>query len=269
MPFDGQRVVSLESRRAKEMEMLIVRHGGVPFVAPSVEEQANPDNSTAVRFVSEIEAGRFDALICMTGAAIAFMKEVLDGIVELDRLVSALSSVKIVARGPKPVAVLRPMGVPVAITVPEPNTWKEIVEAVGTLPERRLAVLEYGRPNFEMNAALEQMGAVVEAFALYRWVMPQDLGPLREASRRIAKRECDVVLFTSSIQLDHLLEIASEEGLEGEVMDSLRNGTLVASVGPVMTASLEARGIVPRVVPQHPKMWALVKAAAEHARPVA
>ena len=38
MPFDGLRVLSLESRRAAEIEKLIRARGGVPFVAPSMRE---------------------------------------------------------------------------------------------------------------------------------------------------------------------------------------------------------------------------------------
>ena len=34
---------------------------------------------------------------------------------------------------------------------------------------------------------------------------------------------------------------------------------------PVMTDSLNAEGIPPDVIPRHPKMWALAKAAAEEA----
>ena len=65
------------------------------------------------------------------------------------------------SRGPKPLPLLRELGVRAQIVVPEPNTWKEIVEAVAARPERRIAVQEYGRPNLEMNAALEQLGASV------------------------------------------------------------------------------------------------------------
>jgi uroporphyrinogen-III synthase len=155
------------------------------------------------------------------------------------------------------------MGVPVEVVIPEPNTWKEIVEAVAVRPERRIAVQEYGRPNLEMNAALEGLGASVTPVAIYRWELPADVAPLREAARRLAARECDVAIFTSSIQLDHLLDIAREEGLEHRVLKTLREDVAVASVGPVMTTALTARGIVPDIVPQHPKMWALVKAAAE------
>ncbi len=125
------------------------------------------------------------------------------------------------SRGPKPLPILRELGARAQIVVPEPNTWKEIVDAVASRPERRIAVQEYGRPNPEMNAALEALGAHVTSFAIYRWDLPADLQPLREAARRLAARQFDVVLFTSSIQLDHLFQIAEEEGIGCEVRCAL------------------------------------------------
>jgi uroporphyrinogen-III synthase len=265
MPFDGLRVLSLESRRAREMETLIVRHGGVPFVAPSVEEHAVQDSGAALRLIAELELRQFDLLVCMTGAAVRFLMERAAASGCGERLAAALRGVSIVARGPKPVAVLRPMGVPVAVTVPEPNTWREVVQAVAARAERRIAVLEYGRPNLELNRALAASGAEVTPFALYRWVLPSDAGPLREAVRRLAAGGCEVALFTSSIQIDHLLEVARAEGMEEAVLEALRSRVVVGSVGPVMTSSLAGYGIAAAVVPRQPKMWALVKAAAEQA----
>ena len=158
---------------------------------------------------------------------------------------------------------------PVQIVVPEPNTWKEIVDAVASRPERHVAVQEYGRPNLEMNRALEELGAQVTPVAIYRWELPDDLEPLREAARRLAARKVDVVLFTSSIQLDHLLEIARSLGIEAPVRAALREDVAIASVGPVMTATLESQGFpVVVTIPAHPKMGALVKAAAESAAAV-
>jgi uroporphyrinogen-III synthase len=151
--------------------------------------------------------------------------------------------------------------------VPEPNTWKEVVAAVAARPERRIAVQEYGRPNPEMTAVLEALGATVTPFAIYRWDLPSDLGPLREAARRLAGRDFDVVLFTSSIQLDHLFEIARQMGSEEDVRSALQHDVVIASVGPIMTEALEEAGLPIDIVPQHPKMAALVKAAAELAAP--
>jgi uroporphyrinogen-III synthase len=142
------------------------------------------------------------------------------------------------------------------------------VEAVAVRSERRVAVQEYGRPNFEMNAALERLGAHVTPIAIYRWELPEDREPLREAARRLAARTFDVVIFTSSIQLDHLIEIARDLGIETQVQEALRHDVAIASVGPVMTATLEAYGLPADIIPNHPKMAPLVKAASEEAAAV-
>jgi uroporphyrinogen-III synthase len=265
MSFAGLRVLSLESRRAKEMEAFIRRLDGDPFVAPSVQERPLEDQGVAVEFVERLESGEFDLVVIMTGAGLEFLRDAVAAQMPLERFASALRRALIVSRGPKPVPILRALQVPVGIVIPEPNTWKEIVEAIAGRPERRIAVQEYGRPNLEMNAALERLGAQVTPIAIYRWELPADLSPLQEAVRRLSRGECDLVLFTSSIQLDHLLEIARAQGLEAQVLKALTEDVAVASIGPVMTATLLAYGLPVDIVPQHPKMWALVKAAEESA----
>jgi uroporphyrinogen-III synthase len=268
MAFDGLRVLSLESRRAKEMEGMIVRLGGEAFVAPSVQERAVDDHAETLHFVDRLEAGEFDLLVCMTGAGLAFLRDLAAAHMPLERLAAALRRLTIVSRGPKPLPILRALGVPVHVVVPEPNTWKEIVDAVTERKERRIAVQEYGRPNPEMNAALESLGAKVTPIAIYRWELPGDIEPLREAARRLAAGEIDVALFTSSIQLDHLLEVARGLDLERPVLEALRRQVAVASVGPVMTAAIEAYGLMADIIPNHPKMGSLVKAAADCAAAV-
>lgn len=246
------------------METLILREGGVPLVAPSVKEEASDSSGPiAVHFVEQLEAGEFDMLLCMTGVGLTVLRDACAAAMPLERLTAALRRVSIISRGPKPVGVLRSLDVPVHVIVPEPNTWREIVEAVSNRPERRIAVQEYGRLNTQLHSALQQLGAEVNAIALYRWELPDDLGPLRKAVAHIAGNGCDVVLFTSSVQLDHLLLVAREMKLEDDVRDALRHRLVVGSIGPVMNDALNAEGISPDVIPRHPKMWSLVKAAAE------
>jgi uroporphyrinogen-III synthase len=262
MPFDGLRVLSLESRRSTEIELLIRKQGGNPFVAPSVEERPLEDHSDAFRLLKELEAGAFDMLVLMTGTGLAFWRDVIATQYSLTRADEALRRVKLLARGPKPSSILRPLGISPDITIPEPNTWREIVDAMRNRPERRVAIQEYGRPNANLTEALTALGIKTETFALYRWVLPSDTKPLREAARRLADRQFDVVLFTSSVQLEHLLQIASEENCRDEVLQSLHEAA-VASVGPIMSATLAEYGIHPDIVPGSPKMGALVKAAAD------
>lgn len=263
MPLTGFRVLSLESRRAKEMETLIRREGGEPFLAPSVQEKALDDQGEGLRFLERLESGEFDLLVCMTGAGLAFLRDQLVQHAAVDRLGAVLRTVTIISRGPKPLPLLRELGAKADVVVPEPNTWREIVTAVAARPERRVIVQEYGRSNPEMNRALELLGATVTPMVIYRWDLPEDCDPLREAVRQLAERRFDVVLFTSSIQLDHLLLIAHQLDLLEPVTESLKEHVAIASVGPVMTESLQAGGFAVDIVPVHPKMAALTKATSE------
>jgi uroporphyrinogen-III synthase len=265
MSFDGLRVLSLESRRAAEIDLLIRKQDGEPFVAPSLKEKGLDDHTDALRLLEGLEQGHFELLILMTGVGLAFWRDVIITHGLGERITEALRRAKLLARGPKPVAVLRSMGLTPDVTVPEPNTWREILEIVGSRSERRLAILEYGRPNTQLLDALRKIGSHVDTFALYRWELPDDLGPLREAVRRLASREFDVVLFTSSIQIEHLMAVAAQEDAEQEVRRSLVDNAAIASIGPIMNASLEEQGIKADIMPSSPKMGLLVKAAAEEA----
>src|ERR1041385_5728509 len=98
MSLAGLRVLSLESRRGKEMETLIVREGGVPFVAPSVKERALDDDETAIHFVEQLEAGAFDMVICMTSVGLTMLRDTAVKRMPVERLSEALRRVTIVSR---------------------------------------------------------------------------------------------------------------------------------------------------------------------------
>lgn len=264
MSFAGMKVLSLESRRAAEMAQLIRTHSGDPFVAPSMREMPLEQNEAAFQFAERLFAGGFDMIILLTGVGTRLLDKALATRYASDRFARALRSITVVARGSKPAAVLREMGVPVAILVPEPNTWREILAVTEARPERRIAVQEYGRPNPELLEGLRLRGAEVMPVRVYQWGLPEDIGPLREAAERIASGQVDIAFFTTSVQIDHLLDVARESGLEEKVKTGLSKA-LVASIGPTTTEALQEYGIRPDLEPSHPKMGFLVKETAERA----
>lgn len=266
--FRGLRVLSLESRRADLMEQLIRRYNGDPFVAPSVKEIPFEQHDEAYSWAERLFAGEFDLIVLMTAVGLTCLRDVLAERYPAEQFADALRRLTVVSRGPKPVAVLHEMGVTQKIMVPEPNTWREIVPIIAARSERRITVQEYGRANPEFIAALEALGAHVSPISIYRWTLPDDRRPIREAVRRIAERECEVVLFTTSIQLTHLLEVAEEMNCVDSVRNALSEDVLIASVGPIMDGALADCGFKPDIVPPHPKMAVLVKTAAEMAAPI-
>jgi uroporphyrinogen-III synthase len=261
--FRGKRVLSLESRRAPEMAELIRKQGGDPFVAPSMREIPVPEDSAVIAFAERLLAGEFDMIILLTGVGTRQLDRWMTARYPPGAFANALRRLTVVARGPKPAAVLRELGVAPALIAGEPNTWREVLAVTEARAERRVAVQEYGRPNPELVDALRARGAEVSTVRIYQWDLPEDANPLREAARKLAAGDFDVVLFTTGVQIAHLARVAREQGIEAEVLEGLRRA-FVASIGPTTTEALEEYGVQPDFEPSHPKMGFLVKEAAGH-----
>ena len=264
MPFDGLRVLSLESRRASEMATLIRNQRGIPIVAPSMREVPLENNRDAFCFYDRLAAGEFDMVILLTGVGARALNRVIAARYGETALLDGLKQVAVVARGPKPAAVLREWNVPMAILVPEPNTWRELLAAIEGRPERRIAVQEYGVTNERLIEALRQRGAEVTQVRVYQWDLPEDLAPLQDAARRLASGQIDVVMFTTSAQIPHLLRVARDLGLEQEARRGLERA-VIASIGPTTSETLEEFGFPADVTPSHPKMGFLVRETADAA----
>lgn len=265
--FNGLRVLSFESRRAKEIAHLIASNGGQPVVAPSTREIVTP-NEDVQKLIQGILAGSFDAIIFMTGVGARALIEAAESLFPRDEFLSRLRKTRVIVRGPKPAAVMREFNIPVALSVPEPNTWREIVKALDAgspdLPLRtsRVAIQEHGGPSTELYAALRERGAEVVAARVYRWELPEDIVPLKNAIRALINNEIDVVLFTSSVQYVHAAKVAGEMGVEEEFKSALSRSA-VASIGPVASETLRKNSIRVDIEPSHPKMGFLVKETAE------
>ena len=268
--FDGLKVVSFESRRAKEMAELIRRYGGEPIAAPSMREVPLSENRAALDLMAQLEAGGFDILILMTGVGTKTLNEILLTQYPQDRIREGLQKVQLVACGPKPVGALKELGLQAAVTVPEPNTWREILSTLDATVElrgKRIAIQEYGIANPELVAALKERGATVTAIPIYRWALPEDLAPLRAAIGKILDESVDVALFTNGAQVDHLFQVAAYDRADDMLRQAL-NKIVVGSVGPVCTQVLQQYGLAPDIEPAHPKMGSLIAEVAARAREV-
>jgi uroporphyrinogen decarboxylase len=266
--FGGVRVVSLESRRGPEMESIIRSHGGDPLVVPSMREVPLDENPEALAFAERLFAAEIDAVLFLTGVGTRTLVQALEAKYSQDEIVDALSHVTTVARGPKPVKALRELGVPVTITVPEPNTWREVLETLESEPRgielkgARVAVQEYGITNEALLDGLRQRGAEVIRVPVYRWALPEDVEPLRQATGELAAGRADVLLFTNATQAEHLLKVAAELGLEAQLRGALSK-MVVASIGPTCTEAMHHFGLPVDLEPEHPRMGHLVKEAAD------
>jgi uroporphyrinogen-III synthase len=266
--FNGLRVLSFESRRAKEIAQLISNNGGVPIVAASTREIPEGPNDAEQQLIRGILAHKFDAVIFMTGVGARALMAAAEAMSPRQEFLAALARTKVVVRGPKPSAVMREFSVPVALNVPEPNTWREIVQALDLNPEavpvngRRVAVQEHGEPSPELYSAIRERGAEVFPVHVYRWALPEDIGPLQAAIRSLIHGQVDVVMFTSSVQFVHAARVAEGLRVGPQFFLALKNA-VVASIGPTTSETLRNHDVNVDFEPSHPKMGFLVKEAAE------
>jgi uroporphyrinogen-III synthase len=270
LPLSGLRVVCFESRRSAESSRMIVRQGGEPVEAPSLREVPLRGPLGLDLLEAELVHGVPVLLILLTGVGAELLVEGLSQNLPRERVLAMLNepTTTIVCRGPKPHAVLKPLGVKPAVVVGEPNTWRDVLrelDALELVRGRSVYVQEYGRTNSELIEGLEKRAALsVRQIKTYAWSLPEDLGPLRSAIERIAAGDAEVVLFTSGVQLTHLLEVAEQLDATERLRAGLRR-VVVASVGPLTSEALRAADIAPDIEPEHPKLGHLMVALAAQA----
>lgn len=271
--FGGLEVVAFENRRAAEMAALITRFGGKPRLAPAMREAPIEEATAVFDFGVELLAGRLNAAVFMTGVGTRRLFEVLETRHSREEMVRALSGITVVARGPKPIKVLREFKVPITIVVPEPNTWREVLEELDDsllgfdLAGSRVAVQEYGASNEAFLTALRERGVNVLRVPVYQWKLPQDVQPLRDAIHALEEGRAQVAVFTNAAQVGHLVQVAEEDGGKERLIEALGKA-VVASVGPTCSDALLGYGIAIDIEPAHPKMGPLVQESAQRAQEI-
>lgn len=267
--FDGLRVLSLESRRAREIEKLIRTYRGEPLVVPAMREVGLESHGEALDFLARLLKGEFDLVIFMTGVGVRALMDIAKTQYDPEVVVAALRKVRVAARGPKPEQVLRELKIPVMATAPEPSTWRELLtmldEVFGaSLATMRVALQEYGASNPELLSVLSERCLSVTKVPVYQWALPEDLQPLRECVLGITTGFVDVVLFMTAVQVIHLFQVAEQIGVVPELRAGLA-AMVVLSIGPTTTEELTHYGIIPDFEPSRPKMGFLVNEAAQYA----
>ena len=253
-----------------EMGALIERHGGTPYPAPVLQEVHLGDTPEVIELVDDICAGRVQMMVFQTGVG---TKALFDSAASQGReseTLEALAGLTVIARSPKPAAVLRRQKVRIDHMPPEPFTSADLIAAIKMIDLTGIAVAvqAYGGPNSLLTQTLQKRGAKVREVSLYTWGLPEDVSPVLDMIDDLVKGNIDALAFTSQPQVGNLLTIAAQDGKEESLRNILAQGPVaVASVGPVCTKRLIEAGIRVDVEPDHPHMGNLILALAERLSP--
>lgn len=260
--FHGLTVAALESRMSTETENLILRHGGKPLIVPSVQSIPLIENNEIFDFFYQLQKKHFHLVIFMTGLGTSLILKALETQFSKNEIYEAFQSVSILLRGPKIMKSLTAFNLKPTWIAPEPHTWKEMLDLLKhsfTLKNTRVAIQEYGSTNIPFLQHLIHDGAKeVSAISSYQWALPQDLLPLQNLILNIMQNQVQVILFTSSIQVEHLFKTAEHLG-QNDILKTALKKMIVGSIGPVTTQALVDYGLVPDLSPEHPQLGHLIK----------
>jgi uroporphyrinogen-III synthase len=266
----GKTVAYVEARMLSEMGGLIERNGGVPYPAPVLQEIHLGETTEVKTLVDDICSGTVQVMVFQTGVG---TKALFDSAASQGReaeMLEALTTTTVIARSPKPAAVLRRNKVHIDHMPPEPFTSTDLlVEIDGlNLSGKDVAIQAYGGPNSQLTQALEKRGATVREVSLYTWGLPEDITPVLGLIDALENGQIDAIAFTSQIQIGNLLSIAAHAGKEASLRSLLAEGPgVVASVGPVCTKRMLEAGFRVDVEPDHPHMGNLILALAQRLNP--
>jgi len=144
--------------------------------------------------------------------------------------------------------------------VPEEFSSQGLVDRLGDdVDGARVEVARSDHGSAVLLDGLEQAGAYVHETVLYQLVRPEDAGTSVTGA---VEGTLDAALFTSSLTVEHFLDIAEERGDREAAIAGL-NDAVVATIGKPTKETAEAAGIEVDVVPAAADFGQLARAAVE------
>jgi uroporphyrinogen-III synthase len=258
-PLAGFTVGVTAARRAEELNALLQRRGACVQHAPALRIVPLSDDSELLAATKELLHQAPDVAVATTAIGFRGWIEAADGWGLGEELLARLRDVELLARGPKVKGAVRAAGLTERWS-PSSESMAEVLDRLleQGVEGRRIAVQLHGEPLPGFVEALREGGAEVVGVPVYRWMPPEDLGPVDRLLDATVARTLDALTFTSAPAAASLLSRAEERGMLDELLGALGHDVLAACVGPVTALPLQTRG-VDTVQPERFRLGPLVQ----------
>ncbi|MDQ4020250.1 MAG: uroporphyrinogen-III synthase [Actinomycetota bacterium] len=263
LPLAGFTVGVTAARRAAELGASLERKGAEVLHAPAIRIVPLADDTELHIATEQLINHPPDVVVVTTGIGFRGWVEAADGWGLGEALIAALRRATLLSRGPKSRGAVRAAGLTDAWSPPSESSAEVLEHLLAReLDGVRVAVQLHGEPLPDFVDALGCAGAQVVQVPVYRWVAPDDLGPLDRLLAATLDGTVDAVSFTSAPAAASLLSRADKLGVLDLLLRRLRREVLAACVGPVTAGPLVAQD-VPTVQPDRSRIGALVRTLAE------
>ncbi|NUS88350.1 MAG: uroporphyrinogen-III synthase, partial [Streptomyces sp.] len=233
--------------------------GAAVMHAPALRIVPLADDAELLTATKQLLDHAPDLVIATTAIGFRGWVEAADGWGLGDSLLARLRGARLLARGPKVRGAIRAAGLT--------EEWYPASESLAEVLDRlleegvdgsRIAVQLHGEPLPGFVESLRAAGAEVVGVPVYRWMPPEDIGPVDRLLDATVARALDALTFTSAPAAASLLDRAERRGMRDELVDALRHDVLPACVGPVTALPLEAHDI-PTSQPERFRLGPLVQ----------
>lgn len=257
LPLEGRVVALAETRQLEDLAAMLVKEGATPLRVPLVAILDAEDPAPVVAWLRDLVADRFATVVFMTGEGIRRLMTAADAAGIREDVIAAFGRAKTITRGPKPGQALRQLGLTPSIVADAPTTDG----LISTLSRQSLAgqtvgVQFHGHDNPPLIEAIERASATPIPVRPYRYAPAADADGVADLIAKMAADAVDLLVITSSPQVDRLFEVATERNLA----DTLRLGlekTAIAAVGPIAADALRNHGARVDICPE--QGWVMKK----------
>ena len=245
-----------ETRELGQLVRMLEEFGADTVPCPMIAIRDAPNTETVEAWLRRFADGRCDDLVLMTGEG---LRRLLGFARRIDlefAFIAALRLTRKVTRGPKPVRALREIGLAADVAADKPTT-DGIIAALERhdLTGRRVGVQLYPRnANERLLKFLGGAGAQGDPVLPYVYASEVDDARVIAVIAEMAAGGMDAIAFTSAPQVRRFRDVALAFGREAELRQGLER-IVVAAVGPIVAAELDAMGVQVDVTPRDNKFF--------------
>ena len=248
--LDGLTILVPESRELDLFVQLLEDEGATALRCPLVQILDLEDTAECEAWIAQLISGSFQDVIWLTGEGLRRLLVIAERSASRDPFVEVLGRVRLITRGPKPVRVLRELGLVSNLIAPEPTSQGVLeVLAQQDVQNRSIAVQLYPVDGeLPLVRHLRERGAKVFPVTPYRYSSKAKTDQVVEAIRMLVDGRIDMIAFTSSPQVARLCEVARETGLESDLRKAFTR-VRIAAIGPIAEETLRNKGVTQIIRP--------------------
>jgi uroporphyrinogen-III synthase len=249
--LSGRRIVVPETRELGQLLRMLEERGADTVPCPMIAIRDTPDTAPVNAWLRRFAREPCDDLVLMTGEGLRRLLGFARRIDLESAFINALRLARKITRGPKPVRALREIGLAADVAADEPTT-EGVIAALERhdLTGRRIGVQLYpGNANERLLQFLEGAGAEADPVLPYVYASEADDARVIAVIAEMAAGQIDAIAFTSAPQVRRFRDVARAFGREAELRQGFER-IVVAAVGPIVAAELDAIGVQVNVTPR-------------------